>query len=120
MTEPQKLKAFTVTLAFDDGMMATMTLVAPNVEMATAMMGAQAGKTATGNLVNMACAEIPVEWLRFALRAVESGKGGGDVVSLVSDNLRPAPEPSPDNGPHTWRPIGVPPWGHTPTNGGAA
>lgn len=90
MADVQKLGAWVVTLVFDDGMMATQALVAPSMEMAVAMLAVEAGKKAKGMLVNMAVAEVPPEWLRFALRSIESGKVSGEVVSLVSDNLRPA------------------------------
>lgn len=97
MNEP-KLKAFAVTLSFaDGGPLIINTLIAPDAHSATAMTAivAMRGRVIEQNLLGIAVVEMSAEWLRTALRAVETGKTAGDVVSLVSDNLRPVPSEPP-------------------------
>ena len=86
MTEP--VRAYVVALSFADGLGIVQT-VAPNAESAAAMVGVRAGRAHEGDPLAIAWAELTPEWLRMALRACETGKAGGDVVSLVSDNLKP-------------------------------
>ena len=90
MTEP--MRAYVVALSFADGLGIVQT-VAPNAESAAAMVGVRAGRAHEGDPLAIAWAELTPEWLRMALRACETGKAGADVVSLVSDNPRPAEPP---------------------------
>lgn len=94
MTDQPQLRAWVVALAFADGLGIANT-VAPNAESAAALAGVEAGRRYEGPPVSIAWMELTPEWLRTALRACETGKPMGDVVSLVSDNLRPAAPPPP-------------------------
>ena len=104
----QPMRAYVVALSFADGLSVVQT-VAPNAESAAAMMGVRAGRLHEGDPLAIAWAELTPEWLRMALRACETGKASGDVVSLVSDNLRPGPTPEEIDA-QTVRPPGVAAW----------
>jgi len=81
-----KLKAYCVALTFDTGPIAVSVAIAPNIESAAALIGIDAGRQHEGSATGIATLEVTPEWLRMALRSIESGKPTGDVVSLVSSN----------------------------------
>lgn len=88
MTEPQT-QAYAVTLVFADGVIFGSTIIAPAREAATAMAMQQAmrGTPGMADLTGFALTEMTAEWMRATLRQIEGQPG--QVVSLVSDNLRP-------------------------------
>jgi hypothetical protein len=89
MTEPQ-MQAFAVTLVFNDGVIFGTTIIAPVREaaMAMAMQQAMREEHERADLAGFALTDLPAEWMRATLRLIEGQPG--QVVSLVSDNLRPA------------------------------
>ncbi len=90
MADEPKMGAWAVALSFESGVIVINTLVAPNASSACALTGIEAGRRNEGAATSIAWAELSAEWLRFALRAIETGKASGDVVSLVSNNDPPA------------------------------
>lgn len=89
MTAPQ-VRAFAVTLVFSDGRIYGNTVLAPLPEAATAMAMQEAMRASEppGDLNGFAITELRAEWMRATLPLIEGERG--QVVSLVSDNLRPA------------------------------
>jgi hypothetical protein len=91
MADQPKPHAYMVTLVFGNGPISQTALVALDFPNAVALCGFIAGRdpNITGDLTGCAALELTPEWLRRSLRMLEDGKTTGDVVSLVSDNLRP-------------------------------
>lgn len=87
MPETPPLRAYCVTLVFG--------ATAGTIHMGTAFAPAPADATAVvlwnimkhtppeEDLAGSACVELPAEWLRHALQAIETGKPGAEVLSLV-------------------------------------
>jgi hypothetical protein len=91
MPDQPKPHAYMTSLVFSNGQISQTALVALNFPNAVALCAFIAGRdpNITGDLTGCAALELTPEWLRRTLRLLEDGKSTGDVVSLVSDNLRP-------------------------------
>lgn len=93
MTE---MHAYVVSIAWSDGMMSTAPLVAggntDGREHAAAMavvMSMRSEPAPKGAITAMQVRELPLEWLRTAIRMIESGKvDGAPVVHLVEPQGR--------------------------------
>ncbi len=95
----QPIHAYVVTLVYGPGAgpIHVGTAFAANQQEATAMVSdtfwrERDALRTFGPLCGVAVIELPAEWLRAALNAVEIGKPAGDILTLV----RPAAE---DDGP---------------------
>jgi hypothetical protein len=88
MTEPQ-MRAFAITLVFADGSMFSNISLSPAREpaLAGAVLAAARENPAVPDLTGFSINEMTAEWMRATLRQMEGQPG--QVVSLVSDNLRP-------------------------------
>jgi hypothetical protein len=88
MAEPQ-MSAYAVTLVFADGSMFSSISIAAAREPALAGAVQQAAREnpAVPDLVGFSINEMTAEWMRTTLRQIEGQPG--QVVSLVSDNMRP-------------------------------
>ena len=111
-TPKPTLNAYAVSINFapPQGMICVNGVVAPNPESAVAMVMhrvmSDLPEEARAELTGIAVTPLTLEWLRFAVKAVETGKGDGTVLSLV----QPAPqEKVPEPQMRDWRP-GVPPF----------
>ena len=94
MSDQPKPQAFAVALVFGSGPIHLNAIVAPDAVAAGAIAGVNAGRQFPGSqLTGSAAIPLSAEWLRQALRMVEGGRPGGEIVSLVSDNPRPAQPP---------------------------
>jgi hypothetical protein len=90
MTAP-KLAAYAVTLVFGAGPIFVNTLVAHSPEEATARLLHQVmrEKVPAEDLTGIAAMPLDAEWLRFALRSIETGKAEGQVLSIVQPSAEP-------------------------------
>jgi hypothetical protein len=80
-----KMTPYIVAGTFANGALCVTAIIAPAIEIATARATVEFVRAAGGDSeLNGICA-IPMDpaFLRAALQAIETGKAGGDVVSLV-------------------------------------
>ena len=88
-TPKPTLNAYAVSINFapPQGMICVNGVVAPNPESAVAMVMhrimSDLPVEARAELTGIAATVLTLEWLRFAVKAVETGKGDGTVLSLV-------------------------------------
>jgi hypothetical protein len=90
-----QLSAFAVTLVYGTGPVVLRTLVAPSEQLAIAMaMDAYTRDHGAPQerITGVVAIPLPLEWLRAAARAVETGEPGGQVVSLVPQIPHPEAE----------------------------
>ncbi len=94
MTQPPKLQAYMITLVFGEGPIFLNAIVAPSeiaaVAGVTAMSMAQVlreTEVREGEMpplpTGVACLPLTAEWMRSALRQLETGKVESEVVKLV-------------------------------------
>jgi hypothetical protein len=98
MTEP--LHAYVVGMQWSGGSGSLVRIIAHQPEQATAMAGVVAMRSdprPEGDLVAVMVNEIPLDWLRWAVRSIEAGK----VESASIVQLKPMPwgPNSPDSDP---------------------
>ena len=95
-TPKPALTAYAVSICFTppQGMICVNGVVAPTPESAVAMVMhtvmRDLPKEVVTELNGIAATPLTLEWLRFAVKATETGRGDGAVLSLV-----PAPQPAP-------------------------
>jgi hypothetical protein len=92
MTE-QTMRVWAVTLSFaGGGPLILNTLAAPSAEAAAAMtmLGVCRMEVPTQELQGVGCVEMPADWLRWALKTIETGEPRkAPVVSLVPSERPP-------------------------------
>jgi hypothetical protein len=90
MADNPTLTAYCVSLFFE-GTVALATIIAGSEAEAVAQVSVQIARQHDKPLVGIGIMRLEEEWMRFALKTLESGEPHrAPVVSLVSDNLRPA------------------------------
>jgi hypothetical protein len=89
MADDPTLSAYCVSLFFE-GTVALATIIAGSEAEAVAQVSVQIARQHDRPLVGIGVMRLEAEWMRFALKTLESGEPHkAPVVSLVSDNLRP-------------------------------
>jgi hypothetical protein len=87
------LSAYCVTLFFE-GVTSAAVLIAGSEAEAVAVSSVQAARRYDKALVSVGVMRLEAEWMRFALKTLESGEPHkAPVVSLVSDNVKPMTMP---------------------------
>jgi hypothetical protein len=95
MPDNPALSAYCVSLFFE-GTVALATIIAGSEAEAVAQVSVQIARQHDKPLVGIGIMRLEAEWMRFALKTLESGEPHkAPVVSLVSDNLRPQTGMSP-------------------------
>jgi hypothetical protein len=97
MTE-QTMRAWAVTLSFaGGGPLILNTLAAPSAEAAAAMtmLGVCRMEVPAQELQGVGTSEMPADWLRWALKTIETGEPHkAPVVSLVPSEPKPGNDPN--------------------------
>ncbi len=92
MADTPTLSAYCVSLFFEN-QVALAAIVAGSEAEAAAQVSVQIARQHDKPLIGIGVMRIEAEWMRFALKTLESAEvHKAPVVSLVSDNLRPAPQ----------------------------
>ena len=95
MADEQKLRAWIVSLVFEKGPVWVNALVSPYAEGAVGLFVHQVmrERPPAEPLIGVATLELTADWMRLALRQIETGQTEGQVVHLRSVEPKETAEP---------------------------